>query len=84
MEELQKLYNVLVEQDLISKPFEEFEVEFSNPEYVDRVFNAVKEKDLYSFDKESFTEKYSSKKKNSRRRYGIRFRGWFAGFSYGY
>jgi len=63
MEELQKLYNVLVEQDLISKPFEEFEVEFSNPEYVDRVFNAVKEKDLYSFDKESFTEKYSSKKK---------------------
>ena len=64
MEELQKLYNVLVEQDLISKPFEEFEVEFSNPEYVDRVFNAVKEKDLYSFDKESFTEKYSSKKKN--------------------
>lgn len=63
MEELQKLYNVLVEQDLISKPFEEFEVEFSNPEYVDRVFNAVKEKDLYSFDKESFTEKYSPKKK---------------------
>ena len=63
MEELQKLYNVLVQEDLISKPFEEFEVEFSNPEYVDRVFNAVKEKDLYSFDKESFTEKYSSKKK---------------------
>jgi len=63
MEDLQKLYNVLVQEDLISKPFEEFEVEFSNPEYVDRVFNAVKEKDLYSFDKESFTEKYSSKKK---------------------
>jgi hypothetical protein len=63
MEELQKLYNTLVEQDLISKPFEEFVVDFADAEYVDKVFNAVKQKDLYSFDKESFTEKYSSKKK---------------------
>ncbi len=63
MEELQKLYNALVQEDLISKSFEDFEVDFANSEYVDRVFNAVKEKDLYSFDKESFTEKYSSKKK---------------------
>ena len=63
MEEIEKLYNVLIDKKLYSKSLEEFEEQFSDPEYVDKVYNVVTDKKLYSKDKETFTNQYSSKKK---------------------
>lgn len=63
MEEIEKLYNVLIDKKLYSKSLEEFEEQFSDPEYVDKVYNVVTDKKLYSKDKETFNNQYSSKKK---------------------
>ena len=63
MEEIEKLYNVLIDKKLYSKSLEEFEEQFSDPEYVDKVYNVVTDRKLYSKDKETFTNQYSSKKK---------------------
>lgn len=63
MEEIEKLYNVLIDKKLYSKSLEEFEEQFSDPEYVDKVYNVVTDRKLYSKDKETFNNQYSSKKK---------------------
>ena len=63
MEEIEKLYNVLIDKKLYSKSLEDFQVQFADPEYVDKVYNVVTDKKLYSKDKETFTNQYSSKKK---------------------
>lgn len=63
MEEIEKLYNVLIDKKLYSKSLEDFQVQFAEPEYVDKVYNVVTDKKLYSKDKETFTNQYSSKKK---------------------
>jgi hypothetical protein len=63
MEEIEKLYNVLIDKKLYSKSLEEFEQQFSDPEYVDKVYNVVTDRKLYSKDKETFNNQYSSKKK---------------------
>lgn len=63
MEEIEKLYNVLINKKLYSKSLEDFQVQFSDPEYVDKVYNVVTDRKLYSKDKETFTNQYSSKKK---------------------
>ena len=63
MEEIEKLYNVLINKKLYSKSLEDFQVQFADPEYVDKVYNVVTDKKLYSKDKETFTNQYSSKKK---------------------
>ena len=46
MEEIEKLYNVLLDKKLYSKSLEEFEEQFSDPEYVDKVYNVVTDKKL--------------------------------------
>ena len=63
MEEIEKLYNVLIDKRLYSKSLGDFQVQFADPEYVDKVYNVVTDKKLYSKDKETFTNQYSSKKK---------------------
>lgn len=63
MEEIEKLYSVLIDKKLYSKSLEDFQVQFADPEYVDKVYNVVTDKKLYSKDKETFTNQYSLKKK---------------------
>ena len=65
MEELQKLYNVLVRDGYYTKTLEEFTTQFEDPSYQDKVFDVVSRDELYTKDKESFLNKYSLKKKDS-------------------
>ena len=58
MEELQKLYDVLVRDGYYTKNFEEFNTKFQDPTYQDKVFNVVSRDGLYTKDKESFINKY--------------------------
>jgi uncharacterized protein YukE len=64
MDEIKKLYDVLIRDGYYSKSFDDFQLQFSNPEYVDKVYNVVTRDGLYSKDKNSFVEKYSLKKKD--------------------
>ena len=63
MDEIEKLYNVLVDQGLFDKTLDEFKVKFEESAYVDRVYDAVVDQGLFDKTKEDFTEKYSAKKK---------------------
>lgn len=65
MEELQKLYDVLVREGYYTKTLEEFITQFEDPTYQDKVFNVVSRDGLFTKDKESFVNKYSLKKKES-------------------
>ena len=66
MEELEKLYTVITEKGLYTKSFEEFQEQYNDPAYRDRVFEAVTQRGLYTNTREDFDSKYSptSEKKN--------------------
>ena len=63
MDEIKKLYDVLSRDGYYTKSFEDFQVQFASPEYIDKVFNVVSNDGLYTKDKDSFVEKYTLKKK---------------------
>ena len=63
MDEIKKLYDVLTRDGYYTKSFEDFQVQFASPEYVDKVFSVVSRDGLYTKDKDSFVEKYTLKKK---------------------
>jgi len=71
MEELQKLYDVLVREGKYSKSFDEFQSKWSKDQaYKDKVYDVVTRDGLYGKDKDSFFQKYSAfetikKKKDS-------------------
>ena len=58
MEELQRLYGTLVEQDLISIDFNQFASKANDKNYQDKVYGAVMEGDLYSGSFVDFQNKY--------------------------
>jgi len=61
MEELQKLYDVLVREGKYSKSFQEFQSKWSKDKaYKDKVYGVVTRDGLYGKDKDSFFEKYST------------------------
>ena len=60
MDELQKLYDVLVREGKYTKSFDEFKVKWSQDQaYKDKVFDVVSRDGLYTKDKNSFFQKYS-------------------------
>ena len=60
MEELQKLYDVLVREGKYTKSFEEFQSKWSqDAAYKNQVFDVVSRDGLYTKDKNSFLQKYS-------------------------
>ena len=60
MEELQKLYDVLVREGKYTKSFEEFKSKWSqDAAYKNQVFDVVSRDGLYTKDKNSFLQKYS-------------------------
>jgi len=59
MQELEKLYNVLSREGLYTKTFEEFQVQYDDPSYRDRVFKSVSDRGLFTKSKEEFDLKYS-------------------------
>jgi uncharacterized protein Veg len=71
MDELQKLYDVLVREGKYSKSFDEFQSKWSKDQaYKDKVYGVVTRDGLYSKDKDSFLRKYTAsqpivKKKDS-------------------
>jgi hypothetical protein len=61
MEELQKLYDVLVREGKYSKSFDEFQSKWSKDQaYKDKVYDVVTRDGLYGKDKDSFFQKYSA------------------------
>jgi len=63
MEELQKLYDVLVRDGYYTNSFEDFQVKYENSEYREQVFNVVSRDGLYTKSREDFDIKYPVKKK---------------------
>ncbi|HCT53005.1 MAG TPA: hypothetical protein DF712_11155, partial [Balneola sp.] len=61
MNELQNLYDVLVREGKYTKSFDEFQVQFEEDEYQDKVFNSVSLAGLYTKDINSFKSKYAGK-----------------------
>jgi hypothetical protein len=60
MEELQKLYDVLVREGKYTKSFDEFKVKWSQDEaYKNKVYDVVSRDGIYTKDKNSFFQKYS-------------------------
>jgi len=60
MNELEKLYNVLIEKGLYTKSFQEFQQRYNqDEEYKNKVYNVVSNKGLYTKDRNSFFQKYS-------------------------
>jgi hypothetical protein len=58
MEELQKLYNVLSRDGFYTKSFEEFQQQYSDPAYAERVFGVVSREGYFTGDKDAFLSKY--------------------------
>ena len=59
MDELKKLYDVLVRDGKYTKSFEEFQVKWGDQSYKDKVYDVVSRDGLYTKDKNSFFQKYS-------------------------
>ena len=60
MDELQKLYEVLVREGKYTKSFDEFKNKWSSDtDYQNKVFDVVSRDGLYTKDKQSFFQKYS-------------------------
>jgi len=60
MDELQKLYDVLVREGKYTKSFDEFKNKWSSDtDYQNKVFDVVSRDGLYTKDKQSFFQKYS-------------------------
>ena len=64
MEDLKKLYDVLIRDGYYTKSYEDFQVSFESPEYQDKVYGVVSRDGLFTKDKETFLNKYSVKKKD--------------------
>jgi hypothetical protein len=61
MDELQKLYDLLVREGKYTKSFDEFKVKWGSEQgYQDKVFNVVSRDGFYTKDKESFINKYAA------------------------
>lgn len=63
MDELQKLYNSLLRDGYYTKSFEEFQIQYEDPTYRDKVFGVVSRDGLYTKSREEFDVKYSTLKK---------------------
>ena len=63
MDELQKLYDVLSRDGYYTKSFEEFQAQYEDPAYRDKVFGVITRDGLYTNSREEFDVKYSPLKK---------------------
>ena len=63
MDELRKLFDVLTRDGYYTKSFEDFQVQFSSPEYQNKVYNVVSRDGLFTNSQDDFINKYTSKKK---------------------
>ena len=64
MEELQKLYDVLVRDGYYTNDFETFISKWDDPEYKQKVYEVTSREGLYTQDFESFNNKYQKKNRN--------------------
>lgn len=64
MNELKKLYDVLIRDGYYTKSFDDFQVQFNDPVYVQKVYDVVNRDGLFTQDIEVFQEKFSVKKKD--------------------
>lgn len=64
MEELQKLYDVLVRDGYYTNDFETFMSKWDDPEYKQKVYEVTSRDGLYTQDFESFNNKYQKKNRN--------------------
>ena len=60
MDELQKLYDVLIRDGYYTKSFDDFKVKFQDPEYQDKVYGVVERDGLFTKGKDEFIKKYIS------------------------
>ena len=59
MDELEKLYNALITNGYYTKSFGEFQSQYNDPAYRDRVFDVVSGDGLFTKSREEFDVKYS-------------------------
>jgi hypothetical protein len=72
MDELQKLYDVLVREGYYTKSYDDFANQWNDEAYQDKVYGVVSRDGLYTKDKNSFLQKYpSSVKKKDQFRFDL-------------
>jgi hypothetical protein len=72
MDELQKLYDVLVREGYYTKSYDDFANQWNDEAYQDKVYGVVNRDGLYTKDKNSFLQKYpSSVKKKDQFRFDL-------------
>ena len=59
MNELQKLYDVLVRDGYFTKSFEEFQTKWQDPSYKQKVYDIASRDGLYTKSQDEFINKYS-------------------------
>ena len=59
MEDLELLYDTIVDNNLYSKSFDEFKVRYEDEDYQENVWKVVSENDLYSKSFQEFQDKYN-------------------------
>ncbi len=95
MDELQKLYDLLLEKGYFTQDYEAFKTKFKDAAYQEKVYGVLNRDGLYTKPKTDFTKQYlsampatpqvaataedPSKKKSH---YGITFGRWFIGITY--
>lgn len=92
MEELQKLYDVLVRDGYYTNDFETFISKWDDPEYKQKVYEVTSREGLYTQDFESFNNKYTKKKPKpfqrrlyicySKAKWGVGFGEHFFGYTH--
>jgi len=60
MDDLEFLYNIIVDNDLYTKSFEEFQEQYKDPAYQEKVFNETSSRGLYTNSFEEFKTKYKN------------------------
>ena len=55
---IEKLYNTLVDQDLLSIGFDEFQSKLQDDNYKSKVYGAIIDQDLYSGDFDTFNKQF--------------------------
>ena len=60
MDQLQKLYDILIRDGLYTKSFEEFQQQYSDAAYAEKVFGVVSREGYFTGSKDEFLSKYQA------------------------
>ena len=80
MDELQKLYNLLVEEGYYTKSFEDFQSRYDDDGYRDQVYDVLSRDQFYTKSRDEFEQKYLPLKKRRCYAAGLPLGGFYGAY----